>query len=365
MTNRPFFLLIKPTSYQCNLRCDYCFYLCKDQLFKEKELAMSDAVLERIIQTYMETQQRQYNICWQGGEPTLMGLNFYKKVTDLQMKYGKKGAVVANALQTNATMLDDKWARYLHEYQYLVGVSLDGTKKMHDVYRKNIHHQGTHASVLRGIAHLKKNDVAFNVLTLVNADNVHKAKELYSYLRKEDYPYLQFTPCVEFDDQGALMPYAITGKQWGQFLIQVFDLWLKEDVQKVAIRNFDAIIEKLLYNHCSMCTMGNNCGQYLVVEHNGDVFPCDFFVEETYKLGNIMQNSWEELLANADYQTFAKAKENWNITCQQCPYLRFCQGDCLKNRYGEIPGFDNLSWLCEGWKMFYAHALPQFMKLIQ
>lgn len=366
MKNRPFSLLIKPASYLCNLQCDYCFYLCKENLYQDKaNLKMKDDVAEHMMKMYMESEQAQYNICWQGGEPALMGLAFYQKAVNYQMKYAKKGARIANALQTNATLLDAQWAKFLKAYQFLVGVSLDGPFAMHDKFRQNMQKEGSHKAVIAGLNHLKQERVACNILTLVNSYNVHHPKEVYTYLKKQGVSYLQFTPCVEFDQAQKRKPYAITGEQWGSFLCAIFDMWLQEDVGKIAIRHFEAIIEQMVYGTCSICTMGTTCNQYLVIEHNGDVYPCDFFVEEKRKLGNIMINSWEELFTQKAFIEFGQYKQKWHVTCAMCPYVAYCHGDCLKNRFYCSEESDNKSYLCEGWRMFFKHALPSLQKLIK
>lgn len=363
---RPFFLLIKPASYLCNLHCDYCFYLCKEEIYhKTSNLKMSDEVLKRVIKSYMKTDQIQYNICWQGGEPMVMGLSFYQQVIEYEKQFAYNNSIIANALQTNATLLDDEWSAFLEKYHFLVGVSLDGDAQTHDKYRRTIDDQGTHEKVIKAIELLNKYHVDHNLLVLVNSSNVDKPETLYTYLKKQKTPYLQFTPCVEFDKNGNLMPYAITGKQWGRFLCDIFDLWIKEDVGKIFIRQFDAVLENMYYGNCSMCTMNNNCSQYFVVEHNGDVYPCDFFVEEKKKLGNIMENTWEELLQKKAFLDFGDMKSNYHISCAMCSYVDYCQGDCLKNRYYHTEESDNLSWLCDGWKMFYQHTLPIFRQFVR
>lgn len=362
--NKPFFLLIKPCSYDCNLHCDYCFYLCKDELYNRNSIRMSDEILETVMQKYLATDQQQYNICWQGGEPTLMGLDFYKKAVSYQCKYAKKNSIIANALQTNAVILNDEWCDFLHKYRFLVGVSLDGPADIHNRYRKTITGKDSYNMVISGLNALKHNKVEYNILTLVNSSNVKKPLALYRYLKSQCTNYIQFTPCVEFDNNGKLLPYAITGEQWGKFLCTIFDEWVHEDIGVISIRTFDAVLETLLYGNCSMCTMKENCNQYFVIEHNGDVYPCDFFVEKDFYLGNIMHNSWEELLENKKFLKFGKQKQIWHSSCNFCPYINFCQGDCQKNRYYGNFESVHLSWLCTGWKMFYRHAIPVLQQII-
>jgi uncharacterized protein len=322
---------------------------------------MTLETLETMIKSYMNTDQnKQYAFGWQGGEPTIMGLEFFKKVVELQLKYALPGSSISNGIQTNATLITDKMAKFFGEYKFLFGVSLDGPDYLHDHYRKTIGQKPTHTLVMRGIERLKQNDVEFNILTLINNLTVKKAKEIYRHHRDNDFLFHQYIPCVEFDEKGQLKPYSITGKDWGMFLTELFNEWIKEDVHKVSIRLFDSIMEYLIYGRYNVCYMQDNCVQYFVVEHDGGVYPCDFFVQDNLLLGNIKSSSWEELHNSQTYQSFGRQKSNWNEECKLCPYLNLCHGDCQKFRYGAPRTPSRLSNLCQGWKMFYTKTLPRF-----
>ena len=365
-TNRPFSLLIKPTSADCNLRCTYCFYLEKSQLYpQESRHRMSDAVLERVIQSYMETDQEVYSFGWQGGEPTLMGLQFFEKVVEFQKKYGRRGVTVANGLQTNATLIGDSLASHLARYRFLVGCSLDGPGDIHNRYRVNHLGVNTHSRVIQGIQTLKQYGVASNILVLVSQANVHRAGEVYRYLVENGHLYHQYIPCVEFDDNGKPLPFSISGEEWGRFMCELFDAWYPDDVNTVSIRHFDSILSKLVDGTDTVCTMGRNCCQYFVVEYNGDIYPCDFFVEPALKLGNIMNTSWQELLESPAYLEFGAQKKDWNRACESCGSVELCAGDCLKHRMIAGNNSRNMSWLCEGWKLFLEHAENGFKQLSQ
>ncbi|NVM45561.1 MAG: anaerobic sulfatase maturase [Candidatus Lokiarchaeota archaeon] len=357
---KPFSLLIKPASADCNLRCEYCFYI--DHLEKESSIPrMSDETLETMVKSYMGTNQNgQYAFGWQGGEPTLMGLDFFKKVIEFQLKYAPPGSSISNGIQTNATMITEEMAKFFGEYKFLLGVSLDGPEYLHDYYRKTIGQKPTHALVMRGIENLKQYGVEFNILSLINNQTVKKAKEIYTYLRENQFYFHQYIPCVEFDDKGDLRPFSITGREWGTFLTELFNEWIKQDVKKVSIRLFDSIIEYLVYGRYNVCYMQDNCVQYFVVEHDGGVYPCDFFVQDNLLLGNILDNSWEELLESQRYCSFGNQKANWNDECNLCPYLSFCHGDCQKFRYGAPNHSKHLSSLSQGWRIFYTRTLPRF-----
>ena len=362
---KSFSLLIKPASADCNLRCEYCFYLDRSRLYPgTAQHRMSEAVLDRMISRYMATSQPQYAFGWQGGEPTLMGVGFFREVVELQKKYGRPGATVANGLQTNAVLIDDELAAHLAKYNFLLGVSIDGPDHIHDRYRRNAAGRGSHADVLRGIECLKRNRVEFNALVLVSAANVERAPEIYQYVCDLGILHHQYIPCVEFVGNGRLLPYAISGRQWGEFLCGIYDQWLPGDTRKVSVRLFDSILTRLVEGTYSICHMGRNCCQYFVIEHNGDVYPCDFFVRADLKLGNVADDSWEALQQSPKYLEFGRQKAQWNERCGDCAFIDYCSADCLKHR---LPcGGDNpqtLSWLCEGWRQFYSHALPGFKRL--
>lgn len=363
----PFSLLIKPASADCNLRCEYCFYLDHCALYpKHRVHRMSDEVLEKMISSYMATPQPQYAFGWQGGEPTLMGVDFFRRVTELQKRHGRTGASVANGLQTNATLIDEEMARHFAEYRFLCGVSLDGPAEIHDRFRRGPAGRGSHADVLRGIERLRGCGAEVNILTLVSSANVHRGREVYEYLCDRGHYYHQYIPCVEFDDSGALLPFAIEGEQWGDFLCEVFDAWYEADTRRVSIRLFDSILASMVDNVYNICHMGRNCCRYFVVEYNGDIYPCDFFVDKRLRIGNVADTEWEGAAGSRLYQGFGKRKTEWNTLCSTCPFEAYCSGDCLKHRSpraGDDPR--TLSRLCDGWKRFYAHALPGFRALAE
>ncbi len=363
---RPFSLLIKPASADCNLRCEYCFYLEKCHLYPDvKRHRMSDEILEQLVKSYVTTAQPAYSFAWQGGEPTLMGVEFFRKITALQEKHGRSGAVVANGLQTNATLIDDELAQHLARYRFLLGCSLDGPAEIHDRYRLTTGGKPSHAKVLKGLGTLKRHGVEFNILVLVSRANVRQAAEVYHYLIRQGFFYHQYIPCVEFDAEGNLLPFAIDGDEWGEFLCNIFNEWYPRDIHRVSIRHFDSILQKIVDGTANVCTMGRNCCQYFVVEYNGDIYPCDFFVEKSLKIGNVMDITWDEALASKIYRDFGAQKTQWNEECRSCDCLNFCSGDCLKHRMyaGNQPA--NLSRLCRGWRQFIRHTRGQFHEVAE
>jgi uncharacterized protein len=365
--SQPFSLLIKPASADCNLHCDYCFYLDKGRLYpNDQRKRMNNGLLEHVIRSYLATDQPIYSFSWQGGEPTLMGLDFFKQAVEYQLRFRQDGARVTNGLQTNGTLLTAEWAKFLVRHQFLVGVSLDGSESIHNRYRTTASGMGSYASVIEGIELLQSNNVEFNILTLVSQANADKPLEVYKFLRDELHcHYHQYIECVEFDSSGGLTDYSITGPQWAAFLCAIFDEWVRHDTNRVSVRLFDSIITTMLSQTPTMCTFGRDCRHYLVVEHNGDVYPCDFYVEEAMKLGNVMLDDWSTLLSTKCYADFGQRKQLFSQTCRTCPFVKLCAGDCQKNRWTKSYKPNSDSVLCDGWKQFYAHSMPTFKKLVK
>jgi uncharacterized protein len=293
-----------------------------------------------------------------------MGVEFFKRAVELQQQYGRSGAAVANGLQTNGTLITDELAAHLAEYKFLTGVSLDGPREIHDHYRRNAADGGSYDDVMRGIGRLQQHGAEFNILILVNDGNVERAAEVYHFLCEQGFLHHQYIACVEPDENRNVLPFSISGKQWGDFLCTIFDLWYASDTRRVSIRLFDAILGLMVEGVRNMCSLGTNCCQYFVVEYNGDVFPCDFFVEKRFRLGNIQADSWAMLQQSPIYRDFGAQKRQWNARCETCEYVEICVGDCLKHRLCAGGGDPRrLSHLCEGWRQFYAHTLPKFREL--
>lgn len=323
---------------------------------------MSSATLEKMISSYMSLPMPEYSFAWQGGEPTILGIEFFQKAVDLQRRFLPEGSRVNNALQTNATLIDEPLARFFARNNFLIGVSLDGPKKYHDVFRVSAEGSGTHRSVFKGIQNLIEAGAEFNILVLVNSENVKRPKELYRYFRNKGFNFLQFIPCVEFDKNGDLTHYSITGEEWGNFLNEIFDLWYRKDSRKISIRHFDSVLNYLVLGRYTVCTMDRDCRQYFVVEYDGGIFPCDFFVKEELSLGNVNTTSWEDAFNNPLYVDFGKRKMQLNEVCISCKWLSLCNGDCQKMR-GPDSNPETLSILCEGWQLFYEHTMERFEKL--
>lgn len=361
---KEFSLLIKPASADCNLRCEYCFYLSRAALYPGSSVhRMTDGTLHRLVAGYMKTDQSRYVFLWQGGEPCLMGAGFFERATELQARHGRAGAVVSNGLQTNGVLITDEMASHFSRCKFLVGVSLDGPERVHDAWRRSPAGSGSHAMVLRGIDRLKQHRVEFNILALVTRANVRQPDQIYRYFCDRGYLYHQYIPCVEFDAEEKPLPYTIGAEEWGDFLCGLYDAWIGSDTRRVSIRLFDSVIGRLVDGRATACHMEKDCCRYFLVEYNGDVYPCDFFVEKAFRLGNISGAGWKEMAESPAYRRFGAQKRDWNGKCAGCKYLELCAGDCLKNRFRAERDSRALSRLCRGWKQFYDHSLPGFERL--
>jgi uncharacterized protein len=350
-------LLIKPASAVCNLDCEYCFYLDReaDPYRSLPARRMTEETLERLVDGYLFYSYPNSTFAFQGGEPTLAGLPFFEKLVQFQQQYGRDGQVVSNSLQTNGLLLDQNWCEFFRSYQWLLGVSLDGPQEVHDLYRYNKERRGTWKRVVESVELLKKHRVEFNILCVLSQANVEKPRELYRFFRSLGIDHLQFIPLAEFDGLGHPLPFTITPAQYGRFLCEVFELWWPER-RRVRIRIFDNIAEALAGQKPGTCTMHETCDSYVVVEYNGDVYPCDFFVESGWKLGNIGLDSWTEIARRAKRYQFASKKAIAHRECQVCEYQSICHGGCPKFRHGPNRRFEDLDYFCGAYKMIYARS---------
>lgn len=367
MHMKPFSLLIKPAGADCNLRCAYCFYLGRAELYPEQRIhRMSIATLTRLMRGYLALPFPSHALAFQGGEPLLMGEDFFREVFRLERRYARPGAQITHCVQTNGTLLTPSLANLFAHEQVLVGLSVDGPEAVHNARRPDAAGVGSYAAVMRGLECLKAANVEYNLLTLVSQSNVHDPVGTYRHLRDTlGCRFMQFIECVEFDPAGVLLPYALTPEAWADFMCAVFDEWLAHDVHTVSVRLFDSIVSRLLTGQANSCAMGNDCREYVVVEHTGDVYPCDFFVRPELKLGNVLEQDWDEIWDAPQHTAFGRRKAQWNAACDACPWLTFCQGDCPKNRTGHDASRDprTLSYLCPAWKRIYAHIVPPLRKL--
>jgi uncharacterized protein len=365
-----FHLLAKPTGAICNLDCAYCFFLDKEVFYPGSKFRMTDEVLEQYIRQLIEAHQTDaVNIAWQGGEPTLMGLDFYRRVMTLVEKYRRPGMRFMHTLQTNGTLLDDEWAAFFKEHNFLLGISIDGPRELHDVYRVDKGGQPTFDKVLRGLRLLQKHGVEYNVLTTVNRVNADYPLEVYRFLRDEvKTDWMQFIPVVERINEDGLTLYqqgttvsdrSVQPDQFGRFLIAIYDEWVRHDVGKIFVQTFEAALRNWLGMDASgMCVFNETCGTGLAIEHNGDLYSCDHFVEPNYLLGNIQKDHLIELVASPQQIKFGQDKrDTLPRYCRECNVRFACHGECPKNRFIETPdGEPGLNYLCAGFKLFFQHV---------
>ena len=326
---------------------------------------MSFDVLDKLIKDYMKLKFPFSGFAWQGGEPTLMDLDFYKKTIELQQKYGTSGQEVSNSLQTNAILLDEEWCMFLQENKFLVGISIDGPKELHDYYRLDSGGHGTFERVMQAIECCKQHKVEFNTLTLINNITADHSDEIFDFLIDLGVRYMQFIPCVEVDtNAGQIADFSVSPGQYGKFLCRIFDRWMKYGPQNLSVRNFDSILSYCISGRHTVCTFDRHCNHYFVVEYTGDVFPCDFFVDLKWRLGNIMETDIKKLADNAAKLNLMQNKSKLCNKCFTCRHLSICWGGCLKDRSPLNPeNYTSESYFCESYRRFFDYAMPRFMKV--
>lgn len=326
---------------------------------------MSEDLLDSFTRQYIEGQQvKEVTFGWQGGEPLLMGLDYFRHAVDLQEKYVRPGMRIVNALQTNGTLLDDTWCRFFSEHDFLIGLSLDGPGELHNAHRVDKGGRGTFDRVMDGLKLLKKHQVKFNILTCVHAVNVEHPLAVYRFLRDEvGASFIQFVPIVERDNETGFQEgeevtgRSVAGREYGDFLVDVFDEWVTQDVGKVSVQIFDVVLATFLGYSPGLCIFEKTCGRGLVLEHNGDVYSCDHFVEPRYKLGNIRDKPLLELVGSWRQARFGRAKrDELPECCRECKVLLLCNGGCPKNRVLRSEDGQPLNYLCEGYKAFFTHV---------
>lgn len=387
-----FHTMIKPSGSQCNLDCQYCFYLHKQTLLNQPtHPRLNDHLLELHIKQYIEAQTGDEVVfSWQGGEPTLMGLDFFKRVIQLQKKHKKKHQRIENDLQTNGIAISEQWAAFLKEHDFLVGLSIDGPEVLHDKYRFSKGKKGTHKKVMKAVKLLHQYHVPFSVLCVVNDTNVAHPLTVYRFLRDHvNARTIQFIPCVEKADftscapnEGTLQrlackdspqvapshphsvvtPWSVESAQWGRFLNTIWDEWISQDFGNVFVDQFENLVSIMFGYGSQKCVTSQICGKNLAIEHNGDLYSCDHFVYPNYKLGNIQDIHQGDLAFSQRQKDFAYAKHRTLPKyCRECPYLTLCWGHCPKDRFLLTPdGEPGLQYLCSGLQAFYQHSTKDY-----
>ncbi len=357
-------ILIKPAGPDCNMECTYCFYLPKKKMFPSSiHPRMTLATAKDLIQQTMRAAYSMVSFNWQGGEPTLMGLDFFKQVVKYQKQYGRK-IKVGNSLQTNGLLLNREWARFLAKNEFLVGISLDGPQHIHDLYRRRKKSGGTWKTVVDNTKLLLEQGVAVNALTVVNNHSVDFPEEIYQFHKSLGLNHMQFIPCVEKAPQNPakFLPFSVSPGSYGKFLIRIFELWQSDFINSMPttfIRFFDSVFFNYVGLTAPDCHLQDQCGVYVVVEHNGDVYSCDFFVEPHWKLGNLAEANILDMLNSPQQHRFGKLKSTLVKGCKSCPWLSVCHGGCPRDWFSAHDNKQN-NFLCPAFKTFFKYADPHF-----
>ncbi len=381
----PFHVMTKPMGPRCNIDCTYCYYLEKEKLYPdEKRFRMSDDVLERYVRDLIDagvrSGQREIEFAWQGGEPTMLGVDFFKKAVALQKQHRPEGIGITNALQTNGTLLDDDWGAFLADEKFLIGISIDGPREIHDKYRRDRAGRGTFDKVMAGLEVLQRHKVDYNILTTVHRENAIKGKEVYRFLKTLGTQHIQFIPIIErkaatgelaaapqvdTDASNVISEWSVTPRAYGKFLCDVFDVWHRKDIGKVFIQFFENQVGMWMGHPASLCVFAETCGNGLAMEHNGDVFACDHFVYPQFKLGNIMETPIGELAWSDRATRFGNDKrDTLTAQCQRCEFRFACNGGCPKHRIlTSKDGEPGHNYFCESYTMFFRHAGERLQKI--
>lgn len=380
--SRPLYVMLKPVGAACNLRCHYCYYLEKACFYKDSsKRVLSEEMLDQFTKEYIEAQtMNDVLFTWHGGEPLMRPLSFYRKALELQKKYGR-GRNISNVIQTNGTLLTDEWCRFLHENNWLVGVSIDGPQEFHDEYRRTASGGPSWAKVMRGIQLLNKHHVEWNAMAVVNDFNADYPLDFYHFFKEMGCRFIQITPVVErmvnhadgrhlatlTDDATApVTDFSVTPEQWGRFLCAIFDEWVRNDVGQTYVELFDCILANWVGVTPGICVYAKECGHAGIMEFNGDVYSCDHFVFPEYRLGNIRKKTITEMLYGEQQQQFSRLKsQSLPKECKKCEWEFACHGECPRTRFiKDVYGNPGKNYLCEGYRMLFRHIAPymDFMK---
>jgi uncharacterized protein len=355
----------KTVSNTCNMACDYCYFEGSSQQ-RIADTRIPLHVLDAFMKPYMEGTDGVASFAWQGGEPLLAGTEFFHEVIRLQAKYAPPHTSIGNALQTNGTLINEQWAQLFKQYNFLIGVSIDGPKEIHNQHRPFGSGNGSFDAIMQGIDWLRKYKVDFNILTVVHADNVNHVDELMAFYEQEGFDYIQFIPCMDFTARNhhQSVSYAITPQQYGDFLCRAFDLWIGNGRPTTSIRFFDNLLSVYVNHRMESCIHSAECSRTLILESNGDAYPCDFYMGEAYKLGNVAVDSLQDILDHPAYKQFHLLKRQLPEACKSCEYLSLCHGGCPRNRtYIDTTQPVSPDYFCASYRQIYAYAHERLQTL--
>jgi len=362
--NHEFQVFVKPIGASCNLSCHYCYYRDKGELYRTgASLRMSREVLEEYILQHSEAcPTKVINFCWHGGEPTLLGIDYFRTIVAIERKYCPPGKIIRNGIQTNGTLLNEEWCRFLKDEGFYVGISLDGPREFHDCYRVTGKQEPTYDQVMRGYELLTRYDIPCDILCVVHRKNVYHPEQVYRFFRSIDARYIEFLPLVERPSQreNDVTDRSVPAEAFGVFLCTIFDEWLRHDVGNIKIQIFEEMAERAMGMEQALCVFQKTCGTVPVIEHNGDFFSCDHFVDEEHRLGNILETPLVILLESPTQRSFGEKKQSTlPHYCRVCEFLEMCNGGCPKDRIARTPdGERGLNYLCAGYRRFFNHIQP-------
>jgi len=363
----PFNIMCKPVCGRCNLDCRYCYYTMKPaELYPGvKTFMMTEEILASYTRQYLEAQPAHCVFGWQGGEPLLAGKDFYRRAVELQAEHRRDGRQVANAMQTNGTLIDEEWADFFAEHKFLVGISIDGPPEWHDHFRRDRAGRGSFHRAWAGLELLRDRGCEFNVLVTLNAYNAPHAGDIYRYFVNRGVRWLQFIPILEKDADGRPTDYSCTGEQFGRFMLDVFELWLDRHVGVVSERLIDSVLHTVVHGEPAMCCNARRCANAHVLEFNGDLYACDHFVFREWLIGNIMDTPLDELTRSPRLEEFARLKTDLPAACRECEFLDYCNGGCPKHHVPDAAGGDpaRVNHFCDGYKLFFREALPELKRI--
>lgn len=356
-------LLIKPSSSSCNLKCEYCFYHDVAQNRRTSSYGMmKQGLLEFIVKKALEEAKYACSFAFQGGEPTLAGLDFYQNLIEYEKKYNLSNIKINHSIQTNGILIDDQWAKFLAENHFLAGISLDGPKDIHDAHRVNSEGKGSFLGAMKAIDLLKKHHVDFNILTVVNSNVARHITKVYSYFKKNDFRYLQFIPCIDSMNNPSKVPnYSLSPDRYAAFLVTLFDLWYQDFLQgrRVSIRYFDNLLGLIKGVKAEACGLNGQCQCHFVIEADGGVYPCDFYVTDKWLLGNIESGSFSSILQSVVAEKFVELSLPIDPNCRECSYFYYCRGGCRRDREPFINNKPGLNRFCKANVRFFEYALPK------